>query len=81
MALLSTFKSFRKWIPVGEDWQLVSEQTNAKDIIFEDNENLVTKQNDIETKLNGLSFVVLTQAEYDALNTKDDSTLYITYDE
>jgi hypothetical protein len=34
MALLSTFKSFKKWIPVGGDWQLVSEQTHAKDIIF-----------------------------------------------
>ena len=74
MALLSTFKSFRKWIPVDGDWQLVSEQTKAKDIIFDDNGNL-------ETKLSGLSFVVLTQAEYEALGTKDESTLYITYDE
>ena len=74
MALLSTFKSFKKWIPVGGDWQLVSEQTSAKDIIFNDNKNL-------EAKLSGLSFVVLTQSAYNALQTKDNSTLYITYDE
>jgi len=73
MAILSTFKSFEKYIPVGGNWQLVSERTNAKDIIFKDNKNL-------ETKLNGLSFVVLTQSEYDSLRTKDSSTLYITYD-
>lgn len=74
MALLSTFKSFRKWIPVGQDWQLVSEQTNAKDIIFNDNENL-------EEKLNGLSFAVVPQAYYDNLLVRDPSKLYITYDE
>ena len=73
MAILSTFKSFEKYIPVGGNWQLVSERTNAKDIIFNDNKNL-------ETKLSGLSFVVLTQSEYDALRTKDSNTLYITYD-
>ena len=76
MALLSTFKSFRKWIPVGQDWQLVSEQTSAKDVIFEDNKNLAEKQNTIEKQLSGLSFVVLTQEEYNALDVKDGSTLY-----
>ena len=70
MALLSTFKSFKKWIPVGGDWQLVSERTHAKDIIFNDN-------NDLEAKLNGLSFKVLTEEEYKALSKKDPNTLYI----
>lgn len=70
MALLSTFKSFKKWIPVGGDWQLVSERTLAKDIIFNDN-------NDLETKLNGLSLKVLTEEEYKALSKKDPNTLYI----
>jgi hypothetical protein len=80
MALLSTFKSFRKWLPVGQDWQLVSEQTSAKDVIFDDNENLATKQNDIAKQLSGLSFVVLSQAEYNALEVKDGSTLYFIHD-
>ena len=80
MAILSTFKSFEKYIPVGGNWQLVSERTNAKDIIFDDTQNLATKQQSIESRLGNLSFAVLTQAQYDALGTKDSNTLYITYD-
>ena len=33
--------------------------------------------NAIEKKIGNLSFVALTQAEYDALTTKDSNTLYL----
>lgn len=71
MALLQTFKSYRKWVLEGENFQLASVRTSAKDIIFNDNDNL-------ENKLGGLSFVVLSQSDYDALETKDESTIYLT---
>ena len=51
MAILSTFKSFEKYIPVGGNWQLVSERTNAKDIIFDDSENLATKYTNLATNV------------------------------
>lgn len=70
MAILSTFKSFEKYIPVDGNWQLVSERTSAKDIIFNDNK-------DLEAKMSGLSLVVLTEEEYQSLETKDANTLYI----
>lgn len=37
---------------------------------------LQTSVSNITTRLNGLTFVALTQTEYDALATKDDNTIY-----
>lgn len=37
------------------------------------------KLNQVLSKLNGLSFTVLTQAQYDALPVKDAATLYFIY--
>ena len=36
---------------------------------------ILTGQN-VSDRLNGLTFVALTQSEYDALSTKDDNTIY-----
>ena len=38
--------------------------------------SLQTNVSNIATRLNGLTFVTLTQTEYDALSTKDDNTIY-----
>lgn len=40
---------------------------------------LAVKVTENTAKLNGLSFTVLTQAEYDALPVKDAATLYFIY--
>lgn len=37
---------------------------------------LQTSVSNINTRLNGLTFVTLTQTEYDALSTKDNNTIY-----
>lgn len=36
---------------------------------------ILTGQN-VSDRLNGLTFVALTQTEYDALSTKDNNTIY-----
>ena len=38
--------------------------------------NTVSKE-EFESVLGGLKFIVLTQTQYDALQTKDENTLYI----
>lgn len=74
MAILSGFKSFERYLKVptndGNKYQLMSERTLAKDIIFDSNKNL-------EEVMGGLTLLPISQEEYDALETKDDNTLYI----
>ena len=51
MAILSGFKSFERYLKVPTEnenkYQLVSERTLAKDIIFNDNSNLENKMNSV----------------------------------
>ena len=57
---------------VSFDYSLNKETNNIYDRL-QDNASDVLN---INTRLNGLTFVALTQTEYDALSTKDDNTIY-----
>lgn len=57
-------------------WDRLSFWTHAKDVERTNGTNVDDTLTDLEDKLNGYTLVVLTQAEYDALPTKDDNTLY-----
>lgn len=75
MAILSGFKSFERYLKVptedGNKYQLMSERTLAKDVIFDDGSNL-------ENNMSGLKLLPLnSQSEYDELTIKDPNTLYI----
>ena len=74
MAILSGFKSFERYLKVptegGNKYQLMSERTSAKDVIFDSNKNL-------EEVMGGLTLLPISQEEYNALETKDENTLYI----
>ena len=60
MAILSGFKSFERYLKVptddGNKYQLMSERTLAKDVIFDsdDNKNLETKMQEIDDKINSI---------------------------
>lgn len=74
MAILSGFKSFEKYLKVptedGNKYQLVSERTLAKDVIFDDNKNLNDKVDDIDTKLNQVLYIVSFDPSTGTLVTK-----------
>ena len=67
MAILSGFKSFERYLKVptddGNKYQLMSERTFAKDVIFDDNSNL-------ENKMNSVLYVVSFDASTGTLITK-----------
>ena len=67
MAILSGFKSFERYLKVPTDdrnkYQLVSERTLAKDIIFNDNINL-------ENKMNSVLYIVSFDSSTGTLTTK-----------
>ena len=67
MAILSGFKSFERYLKVPTEnenkYQLVSERTLAKDIIFNDNSNL-------ENKMNSVLYIVSFDASTGTLVTK-----------
>lgn len=54
------------------DYSLNKETNNIYDRLQENASDV----SNITTRLNGLTFVTLTQTEYDALSTKDDNTIY-----
>lgn len=54
------------------DYSLNKETNNIYDRLQENASDV----SNITTRLNGLTFVALTQTEYDALSTKDDNTIY-----
>ena len=68
MAILSGFKSFERYLKVpsdnGNGYQLASERTLSKDIIFDDGENLNNKIDKINNKI-------------DKINTELSQALYI----
>lgn len=74
MAILSGFKSFEKYLKVptedGNKYQLVSERTLAKDVIFDDNKNLNDRVDDIDTKLNQVLYIVSFDPSTGTLVTK-----------
>lgn len=74
MAILSGFKSFERYLKVptddGNKYQLVSERTLAKDIIFNDNINLENKMNSVENKMNSVLYIVSFDASTGTLTTK-----------
>ena len=43
MSILSGFKSFEKYIKKQDGYQLMSERTHARDVLFDDNKNLADK--------------------------------------
>lgn len=67
MAILSGFKSFERYLKVPTEnenkYQLVSERTLAKDIIFNDNSNL-------ENKMNSVLYIVSFDSSTGTLITK-----------
>ena len=67
MAILSGFKSFERYLKVPTEnenkYQLVSERTLAKDIIFNDNSNL-------ENKMNSVLYIVSFDSSTGTLTTK-----------
>ena len=67
MAILSGFKSFERYLKVPTEnenkYQLVSERTLAKDIIFNDNSNL-------ENKMNSVLYIVSFDSSTGTLVTK-----------
>ena len=62
MAILSGFKSFERYLKVpsdnGNGYQLVSERTLSKDIIFDDGKNLNNKIDKINTELSQALYIV-----------------------
>ena len=85
MAILSGFKSFERYLKVptddGNKYQLVSEKTLSKDVIFDDNSNLNDKIIDVnnslgnlDTRINNVTNSLGTQATYSV----SGSTLTIT---
>lgn len=74
MSILSGFKSFERYLKVptddGNKYQLVSERTLAKDIIFNDNINLENKMNSVENKMNSVLYIVSFDASTGTLVTK-----------
>lgn len=73
MSIISKFKSFERYILTSDgNLQLTSERTNAKDIIFSNGTNL-------EDALNGMSIKLITEDDYNNLQTKDSSVLYLVY--
>ena len=74
MAILSGFKSFERYLKVptddGNKYQLVSERTLAKDIIFNDNINLENKMNSVENKMNSVLYIVSFDSSTGTLTTK-----------
>lgn len=59
MAILSGFKSFERYLKVpsesGNGYQLVSERTLSKDVIFDDGKNLNNKVDKINTELSKIN--------------------------
>lgn len=59
MAILSGFKSFERYLKVpsddGNKYQLMSERTFAKDVIFDDGKNLNNKVDKINTELSKIN--------------------------
>lgn len=85
MAILSSFRSFERYLKVptedGNKYQLVSERTLAKDVIFDDNSNLNDKiidvnksLNDLDTNIDNVTNSLGTQVTYSV----SGSTLTIT---
>ena len=85
MSILSGFKSFERYLKVptddGNKYQLVSEKTLSKDVIFDDNSNLNDKIIDVnsslgnlDTRINNVTNSLGTQATYSV----SGSTLRIT---
>lgn len=74
MAILSGFKSFERYLKVptdnGNKYQLMSERTLAKDVIFDDGSNLENKTNNLENKMNSVLYVVSFDASTGTLITK-----------
>ena len=62
MAILSGFKSFERYLKVptddGNKYQLMSERTFAKDVIFDDGKNLNNKVDKINTELSQALYIV-----------------------
>lgn len=74
MAILSGFRSFERYLKVptddGNKYQLVSERTLAKDVIFDDNSNLNDKMNSVEDKMNSVLYVISFDSSTGTLITK-----------
>lgn len=73
MAILSGFKSFERYLKVptndGNKYQLMSERTLAKDVIFDSGRNLEeVMENEIGSKV---------KAELTRINSELDNVLYI----
>lgn len=77
------FRSFERYLKVptedGNKYQLISERTLAKDVIFDSDENksLETKMQEVNHQLNGLTLYPCTEEEYEAMESHDANTLYI----
>ena len=67
MAILSGFKSFERYLKVptedGNKYQLMSERTSAKDVIFDDDNNL-------ENKMRSVLYIVSFDASTGTLTTR-----------
>lgn len=74
MAILSGFKSFERYLKVPTEnenkYQLVSERTLAKDIIFNDNSNLENKMNSVLYIMNSVLYIVSFDSSTGTLTTK-----------
>lgn len=74
MAILSGFKSFERYLKVpsdnGNGYQLVSERTLSKDIIFDDGKNLNNKIDKINTELSQALYIVSFDSSTGTLTTK-----------
>ena len=66
---------------IGEDEEVTAAAlNNLNDRVTEDEEVTAAGLNALNDKFDGLRLKKLTQAEYDALTTKDQSTLYVIVD-
>ena len=74
MAILSGFKSFERYLKVptdnGNKYQLMSERTFAKDVIFDDGKNLNNKVDKINTELSQALYIVSFNPSTGTLTTK-----------
>lgn len=61
-----SFEDVTEYLQVGDDFGSV------------DVNSITTNVNSIGTRLGGLSFVLMTQAQYNALTSKDSNTIYFT---
>lgn len=74
MAILSGFKSFERYLKVptndGNKYQLMSERTLAKDVIFDDGSNLKDKMSNLENNMSSVLYIVSFDASTGTLVTR-----------